>query len=327
VDTSKTGNKQLIVSTAFSRGAPVAFDSVRTQRNGVAYYPGRRFFYGDTVFCSYQGLMTKDSARYSIDLAGRQLLSTNDKAQWRFAVKNISLVLSRPDSASQGSIHPVIALTFSDPVYAGTFDTDTSAKNRSFSLTSTFISDSALSFRSIVFSQDSTQVSLRPKAVFFSNDSIHCFFRGFAKAFRYDSIVNLPSDSLACMAGHDWYFYTENTGFYTYPNPYKPGKDPRHCGNPATDPCGIWFTNLHLLRRDVSDVIVKIFGMNANPVYNSQSAGAAIHFTQNDPTLKPQWKWDTRNQRGEFVASGLYFYLVTDLKGSVLTKGKLMIVR
>jgi len=326
VDTARRGNQQLIVSTAFSKGKQIAFDSVRTQRNSVVYYPARRFFYGDTVFCAYQGLMTKDSLRYSIDLTGKQVLSTGDKTQWHFAVKSISVISSKPDSASHASIHPTIVLGFSDRVYAGTFDTDTSVKNRSFTLSSTYF-DSTLSFKSISFSSDSTQITIKPKTVFFSNDSIHCFFKGFSKAFRYDTTVNLPSDTAATIASHDWYFYTENTGFYTYPNPYKPGSDPRHCRNAATDPCGIWFTNLHLLRKDVSDVVIKIFGMNANPLYNTQTAGIGIHFSVSDPGKKPQWKWDTKNQRGEFVASGLYFYAITDLKGSVLTKGKIMIVR
>jgi hypothetical protein len=327
VDTSRAGNKQLVAYTAFSKGEIISYDSVRLRGASVTYYPNRRLFYGDTVYCSYQGLMTNDSMRYSIDLTGKQLLSTNDKTIWHFTVKDIKLTSSKPDSASQAPIQPAISLKFSDPVFSGTFDTDTSAKNRSFSMTSSFLSDSAISFRSIVFSRDSTQITIKPKGVFFSNDSIHCFFRGFAKRFRYDTTVNLPADSVPLMAGHGWYFYTENTGFYTYPNPYKPGSDPRHCRNTATDPCGIWFTNLHTLRRDVTDFVVKVFGMNANPVYNSQSKGVSIHFAQNDPSRKPQWKWDTRNQRGELVASGLYFYVVTDLKGSALTKGKLMIVR
>ena len=327
VDTSKTGNRQLVVYTAFSKGAHISFDSVRTKGTSVIYYPVRRFFYGDTVYCSYQGLMTKDSLRYSINLSGSQSISTNDRAQWHFTIKNIKLVSAKPDSASRGSIQPVITMKFSDPIFSGTFDRDTLAGNRSFSLTSSFASDSTFSFRSIVLSPDSTQVTIKPKGVFFSNDSIHCFFKGFAKTFRYDTIVNLPTDSSGVMAGHDWYFFTEITGFYTYPNPYKPGIDPRHCRNAATDPCGIWFTNLHLLRKGVGDIIIKIFGMNANPVYNTQSAGINIHFSVNDPSLKPQWKWDTKNQRGEFVASGLYFYVITDLKGNVLIKGKLMIVR
>lgn len=327
VDTSKKGNRQLVVSTAFSKGAVIAFDSVRTRGTSVVYYPSRRFFYGDTVFCSYQGLLTRDSLRYSIDLSGKQLLSTNDKAQWHFAVKNIRVIVAKPDSASQASIHPAITIGFSDPLFAGTFDTDTSAKNHSFVLTSRFAFDSALAYASITVSSDSLQVSLNPKSVFFSNDSIHCLFKGFVKTFRYDTTVNLPTDSSNVMASHSWYFYTENTGFYTYPNPYKPGSDPRHCRNAATDPCGIWFTNLHLLKKGITDVIIKVFGMNANPVFSTQTAGINIHFSTSDPSLKPQWKWDTKNQRGELVASGLYFYVITDLKGSGLTKGKLMIVR
>jgi hypothetical protein len=327
VDTSRKDNLQLVVHTAFSKGAAVSFDSVRTRGTSVVYYPGRRFFYGDTVFCSYQGLMTKDSLRYSIDLSNRQLLSTNDKTQWQFTIRNIRIVSAKPDSASRASIQPVITLKFSDPVFTGTFDQDTSSRNRSFSMTSSYTLDSLLAFRSVLMSSDSTQVTIRPKGVFFSNDSIHCLFKGFTKAFSYDSSKNLPADSAATMALHAWYFFTENTGFYTYPNPYKPGIDPRHCRNAATDPCGIWFTNLHLLRKGVNDIIVKIFGMNANPVYNTQTAGVIIHFSQSEPNLKPQWKWETKNQRGELVASGLYFYVVTDIKGSALTKGKLMIVR
>ncbi len=327
IDTSKTSNRQLIAYTAFNKGAHISFDSVRTKGTSIIYYPARRFFYGDTVYCSYLGLMTKDSLRYSIALTGQQSLETNDKVQWHFTIRNIRVVSTKPDSASRADIHPAITIAFSDPLFTGTFDTDTSANNRSFSMKSTYLSDSVLSFKNITFSSDSTQITVKPNAVFFSNDSIHCFFKGFTKTFRYDTAINLPSDSTSTMAVHDWYFYTENTGFYTYPNPYKPGIAPGHCSNTATDPCGIWFTNLHLLNKGVSDVVIKIFGMNANPVFNTQSAGINIHFSVKDPLQKPQWKWDTRNQRGEFVASGLYFYVITDMKGSILIRGKLMIVR
>jgi hypothetical protein len=67
--------------------------------------------------------------------------------------------------------------------------------------------------------------------------------------------------------------------------------------------------------------------MDTYPVYNSQKAGVAIHFEESSAEFLPQWLWDTRNQSGELVASGLYFYTVSDLKNKVLTKGKLMIVR
>jgi len=327
VDTSKTGNQQLIVKSTLSKGVQFDFDSVRLRSSAIYYYPHKKFYYGDTVSCSYQGLMTKDTSKFSIALSGNHLLGTNDKVAWKFIIKDIKLVSSKPDSGSVASIQPVISLTFSDPVFDGTFDTDTTAKNRSFLITTSFSQDSSFSFKSIIFSNSNMQISIRPKAVFFSADSIHCFFKGLLKQFRYDTAVNLPTDSSMVLAKHDWFFVTENTGFYTFPNPYKPGIDPRHCSNAATDPCGIWFTNLHSLRKDLNEVIIKIFAMQANPVFNTKSAGILIHFSQTEKDQKPQWKWDTRNQHGELVASGLYFYVITDNTGRVLVKGKLMIVR
>jgi hypothetical protein len=43
--------------------------------------------------------------------------------------------------------------------------------------------------------------------------------------------------------------------------------------------------------------------------------------------MKPEWKWDTRNQKGDLVASGLYLYAIYDPNVNVIFKGKLMIVR
>ena len=328
VDTSRRNNATLLVTTKFGGAAQVSFDSIRVFRTTIFFYPSRRLFYGDSALCLFKGLDTRDSARYSIDLSRKQLVSTNDRVQWVFAVHDIRLAAVDPDSNSSSSVVPKITLTFSQPLYSGTFDPDTSGRNRSFGLTSSFTADSLLSFKDIVVSADSMRVVLRPKALFFSNDSIHCFFRGFPTNFQYDTAWHLPpADSSQAFAKRSWYFLTKNIGFYTFPNPYKPGLDPRHCSNPATDPCGIWFTNLHSLRKGVTDVVVKILGTSGNPIYNSQQAGVSIHFTENDPNLKPMWKWDTRNQRGEFVASGLYFYVITDANGSALTKGKLIIVR
>lgn len=65
--------------------------------------------------------------------------------------------------------------------------------------------------------------------------------------------------------------------------------------------------------------------MNAHPVFDSEKAGEIIHFEV--AKGKPQWLWNTRNQAGELVGSGLYFYVIYDLQGNVLIKGKLMIVR
>jgi hypothetical protein len=329
IDTSRRNNATLVLTSRLGGAAQVAFDSVKVARNVLAYYPTRRFFYGDSVFCLYKGLATADSAHYNVSLTPSMLaISTNDRAQWSFTVHDIRLSALDPDSGAASPIVPRITLTFSQPIFPGTFDTDTAGLNRSFGLTSSFTSDTQLAFKDIVVSSDSTKVMLRPKALFFSNDSVHCLFKGFTRSFRYDIAANFPPlDSSQSFAKRQWYFLTKNVGFYTFPNPYKPGLDPRHCSNPATDPCGIWFTNLHSLRPGITDVVVKIVGSNANPVYNSQEAGVAIHFSPNNANLKPMWKWDTRNQRGAFVASGLYFYVITDLKGAILTKGKLIIVR
>jgi hypothetical protein len=329
IDTSRRNNATLVLTSKLGGTAQVAFDSVKVARNVIAYYPARRFFYGDTVFCLYKGLATVDSTHYNISLTpSTQAISTNDRVQWAFSVHDIRLSSLDPDSGAASPIVPRITLTFSEPLYPGTFDFDTAGNNRSFALTSSFTSDTQLAFKDIVVSPDSSKVVLRPKTLFFSNDSVHCLFKGFTKNFRYDTSANLPTtDSSQSFAKRQWYFLTKNVGFYTFPNPYKPGPDPRHCSNPATDPCGIWFTNLHSLRAGITDVVVKVLGSNGNPVFNSQEAGIAIHFAANDANLKPMWKWDTRNQRGAFVASGLYFYVITDLKGAILIKGKLIIVR
>lgn len=328
IDTSRRNNTGLVVTSKLGGPSQIGFDSVKVVRNAISYYPSRRFFYGDTVYCLYKGLETSDSAHFDIDLSGgKKSVNTTDRVEWAFAIHDIRLAAVDPDSGAGAPVVPRITLTFSEPVYPGTFDSDTGGGNKSFGLTSTYTADTPLSYKNIVFSPDSMHVFLTPKALFFSNDSVHCRFKGFAVNFRYDTLVNLPRDSSQAFAKKQWYFFTRNVGFYTFPNPYKPRLDPRHCSNPATDPCGIWFTNLHTLRKGVSDLVVKILGSNGNPVYNTQQAGVTIHFSINDADEKPMWKWDTRNQRGEFVASGLYFYVITDLKGSVLTKGKLIIIR
>ena len=67
--------------------------------------------------------------------------------------------------------------------------------------------------------------------------------------------------------------------------------------------------------------------MDAHPLYGTKAAGVRIQFATGNADLRPEWKWDTRNQRGSLVASGLYFYAIYDVKDNVLMRGKLMIVR
>jgi hypothetical protein len=166
---------------------------------------------------------------------------------------------------------------------------------------------------------------MQPDEKYFSDDSISCIFNGFTKMYSYSASDNLPRDTAGSFSYHSWYFLTSNTGFYTYPNPYKPGKDPRHCE--INGPCGIWFKNLHSLRRGVNDIAIKIYDMNANVIFDTKKKNGLIHFETGNSQSIPQWLWDTRNMKGELVASGLYIYAVFDKDGKILVKDKLIIVR
>ena len=326
IDTSKKSNRSFRMFSRCGGGAPLALDSIKISGTKVLFRPAVRLYYGDSVTCVYQGLSTLDSAGFAIGGGSGGVVFTKDKIQWGYTVRNINLVSIVPDSAkTSASMHPDIVLRFSSPVYRGTFDSDTSTYNRSFQLTSTYTKDSSLALGGVVFSSDSTQIRITPKTSFFANDSVQCVFKGFKKSIAYDQTNNLPGDSAAMICSRSWYFFVQNEGFYTYPNPYKPGSDPRHCS--ANGPCGIWFKNLHILKRGISEVSIKIFTMNAFPIYNTQSAGVHIRFLVGNADLKPEWKWDTRNQHGDLVASGLYFYAIYDPSGGMIMKGKLMIVR
>jgi hypothetical protein len=325
IDTSPRGNRTLVMTSRCSGGAGIDFDSVRLRGTSATFYPSRPLFYRDDVQCSYFGLSTLDTGRFAFDAPHGEPLLVRDSLRWSFSIKPIVLSSVTPESLSASSpIHPEIVLRFSDQVYEGTFDPDTSCGNRSFRLTSTYTADSALPFRSLALSADRRQVTIRPSKTFFGGDSLHCVFAGFKSDFAYGASDNLPGTGLTS-GGYAWYFFIRNQEFYTFPNPYKPGTDPRHCS--TSGPCGIWFKNLHALKKGITEVAVKIFTMNAHPIYSSKAAGLRIRFEAGNPQLKPEWKWDTRNQRGELAASGLYLYAVYDPRDNIVMKGKLMIVR
>jgi hypothetical protein len=325
VDTSRRNNRTLTVTSRCSRGEKINFDSISVKGTGAVFYPSHPLYYGDSLFCAFHGLSTLDTSGYSV--AGRRVdpVFTKDSLLWTFCIKPISCLSVLPEtSSSTSAIHPEVVLQFSDPVFKGTFDGDTSPANRSFRLSSPYRKDSAYSYKSIVYSADLSRITLRPNATFFSNDSLTCSFAGFLRDFSYDSAFNLPGGG-PTVAGLDWHFFIRNEKFYTYPNPYKPGIDPRHCG--ASGPCGIWFKNLHVLKEGVSEVAITIFSIYAHPIFSTKTAGITIKFKAGNADMKPQWKWDTRNQRGDLVASGLYLYAIYDGNGKVLLKDKLMIVR
>jgi hypothetical protein len=322
IDTSCTGNRTFTLTSKCSNGSPIDFFSVKTSGKQATFSPAFKLYYNDSVTCSYKGLSTKDSSVYSVD----SLVFSPDKALWHFIVKNIAIVSAQPESASvTKNIHPEIIMKFSEPVYAGTFDYDTSAFNRSFKMTSTYGKDTLLHYKSISLSGDGKQIDIMPEASYFSKDSVHCYFTGFPGLITYGASDNLTESSTSLVCKHEWYFIVGDAGFYTYPNPYKPGVDPRHCSNGG--PCGIWFKNLHTLKSGVNEVSIRIFTMSTHEIYCTRKAGITIRFETGNSDYRPEWKWDTRNQRGELVASGLYFYAIYDIKDNMIKKGKLMIVR
>ena len=82
-----------------------------------------------------------------------------------------------------------------------------------------------------------------------------------------------------------------------------------------------------MLKNGINDIVIRVFDMNVNPVFDSRKKGVVIHFEAGNLYCTPEWLWDTRNMRNELVASGLYIYCIYDLNGSVLVKDKLVIVR
>ena len=64
-----------------------------------------------------------------------------------------------------------------------------------------------------------------------------------------------------------------------------------------------------------------------NPVFDSEKAGVTISFETGARNKTPQWLWNTKNSKNEYVASGLYLYAIYNKENKVLKKGKLIIVR
>jgi hypothetical protein len=331
VDTSLKNNRSIIIRSLYNGGERLDFDSVFVNGSKVSYRIAKILTYNDSLWCRFRDNTITDGLGFPSDNDNNGIpsplydtASTVDDVYWSYRVKPIKITSVSPDSGKNSpEVSPVVSLSFSDPVHPGMFDTDTSTKNRSFQM-STLYSGGKLTFKKIEFSKDSMKITMYPKVYLFSNDTIECTFRGFTRNYRYNLNVNLP-DSPNVYGAFTWKFSSGNTGFYTYPNPYKPGSDPRHCRD--NGPCGIWFKNLHVLKTGLLSVKIRIYNMNAVPVFDSEKAGENITFSIGDPDHKPQWLWNTENQQGKLVGSGIYFYTIYDTNGRLLMKDKLVIVR
>lgn len=323
VDTSLVGNRSLKVTSRYSEGTQINYDSLVVGSNQATFYLDHRLFYSDSVFCDFDGLITWDSSNFSVDITGDTIYSNSIGRSWFFLIEDLTLETVSPDSASaDAGIHSNLSMTFSGPISPTVFDTTTDAdSNGSFSFTSAYSVGARLPVSRIWFSSDSSTVTIDPEKAFYSYDSINCNFVGFVKNYSYINPMSLiPTDTSEVIGSYSWYFTTRSAGFYTYPNPFKPGSNSRH-----RQQGGIWFKNLHAIKKrgKVTAVRIKVFNMNTHPVFKSP----VIHFEENNPEAKPEYFWNTRNNKNSPIASGIYFYAIYDPKGKVLLKGKILIVR
>lgn len=325
IDTSRSNNRTLLVTSKFSKGEQLSFDSIRVEENAAVFTLSQRLSYLDSVHCRFNGLLTSDTVSFSVDPGQDRYVTTQSDMEWYFFTEPVRILSVSPDSASRSaSARNPISLEFSGPVSPQLFDTllDQNA-NRSFKFYSTYSAGNSLPVRDIRFSVDSHTVTIIPELSFYSHDSIYCQFYGFSDEFHYGSRSTfLPGDTGGVRNSYSWYFKTGNTGFYTYPNPYKPGADRRH-----RELGGIWFKNLHTLKKAITSVNIRVFNINSHPVFDAHKAGYTIEFEAGSSTHKPEWFWDVKNTRGSPLASGIYLYAIYAPNGEVLLKGKILIVR
>lgn len=332
LDTSLANNQTLHVTSSLGGNGQITFDSISVSSTTMTAYPSKRLFYGDVVTCRLISSQIRDFLGFppanTIDgIPGALFDADSDKDDviWSFTIKNNSVVSVSPqEGATVEDVSPEITVTFEYPLFSGTFDTDTSTENLSIEVVSRYGGSEQSAFQDIRFSSDSTRVIITPTFNFFSYDSVLCRFKGFTTTFDYSSDLNLPQKG-STKEEYEWYFYTGETGFYTFPNPFRPSRNPRHCPSPAE--CGIWFKNLHTIDPDVVELRIRIFTMKALPVYDTKAAGVRVFFQPESAVHRPIWLWNTRNQAGAEVASGVYFYVIYDINDRALKRGKLMIVR
>jgi len=330
IDTSLDSNRSLIVTSRYNGGRRLAFESVAIESSSVVFTIDRTLFYLDTLKCRYASRWicdrlgyASDNNRDGIDATIFDTAASDDDMEWGYRIRPVSVTSVEPDSGEHLSdVSPTVTIRFDGTLPAGSIDTDTSVNNRSLRIGSMRTGWS--SFLSIEMLPDSTGVVLVPKTVFFSNDSVYCRFTGFSSLYSYRSESNLP-DSGTAFGSYSWSFLSGELGFYTFPNPYKPGSDRRHCAD--NGPCGIWFKNLHTLAAEIDEVHITVFSMTAHPLFDTRRRGGPIRFGLNGEGALPQWLWDTRNNHGELVASGLYLYTIYSVGGRILRTGKLIIAR
>ncbi|MGD9201182.1 MAG: Ig-like domain-containing protein, partial [Chitinispirillia bacterium] len=216
IDTALTGNRSLTVTSLYSEGTVIGFDSVVVDDNVATFYLDRRLFYFDSVSCIFNGFLTKDTTYFSIDMGTDTVMSTNIGLEWYFRVEELSIQSVQPDSGvTNAGVRDPIVMNFTGPVSPFIFDTTTDAdSNRSFYFKTSYSAGRQMGISRIVFSHDSSTVTVFTQKAYYSYDSIFCEFIGFKKGYSYLTQMNLiPTDTVSPLFGnYSWYFLTGDDG-------------------------------------------------------------------------------------------------------------------
>lgn len=271
-----------------------------------------------------------------MDIAGNRLDVHKEKARRTYSDTTYSatvdsapfIILSTtPDSGSHiGVVNAPIQVVFSRKIDSSSVDTSLS-NNRTIRVRTRFSDGLPILFSSVTI--DSNILSVKSYRAFFNDDSISITLAGnirdmmgYTLESNHDGRPSSYYDSTDTSDTYQWHFFTEPTPFYIFPNPYKPNKDSRH-----RELGGIVFKNLNQLSSEGGQLDVRILSLKGTLLYSSLSAGADLSTREGQTYRPPQWVWNTRNQKGEELGSGLYYLVIKNTSGSIVHKGKIMIIR
>jgi hypothetical protein len=308
----------------------------------------------DGLFIATDRIRVKLSANIR-DLSGNRADLNGDRLPdslnaTRILAKNMDssglmIVSVSPDSGTITSASiPFISVTFSSPIDPGSIDSllvgNRSVRIHSAAFPDTLfslfappeISGNRLSFRPAgsMVGNDTVTVTISASirdsngnTLDANRDGIGNFF--YLYGLSSYSIADTFMTSLEQTGGdnYTWLFYTGTQEFYLFPVPYEPSKNSRHA-----EQGGIIFKNIHTLTKgktDATSIDILLFTPDGVPVYSTAKHGESISI---GPGLKPSWKWNSLNNVGKPVASGLYIYcIVSDNGRKVLKRGKLVVIR
>ncbi len=187
IDTSKTANKTMIVTSAYYSGndqtRSISFDSVYIQGTRATFVPSKRFFYGDQVTCRYRGYAARDTLGYPVDnnddgipIGFLDSAARDDDVEWTFRVNDIRHAERYPGDEAGGIPRDLtIRLQYNKQVLQSVLDTSL-VGNRTLEVTSRDSRGELLVFDSVAV--DSISAVFRVARRLNYGDSVHCRLHG-----------------------------------------------------------------------------------------------------------------------------------------------------